>query len=494
MDSTRPADKSSSRKRLADRLTRVARAVFFALAVICLVVVPWFFGGMGPDGYYLTVWAGRLCLLPLALWLAARVLRRRAPRASFWVPVLCWSALAVIVFLSTKNPSHVAQPPWEGDGYTPVAHDERLPSTAFVGGTVTEARLWVSIGLLALTARVVGLSAGLLRALLWAFAGNVTLLSLAGIPFKFSGQLLVLGKWPAPEWYFYSTFLYHNHWCPFALLGLAAVAALFVSYKNTKVRLGLIVAGCIIAGSAPLSTSRMGTLAMLAFGAWILWSWRRSARKKSARAKNGRREIGDDGSGPISNARSAWIALVLGLSIVAGGAFFFLKTEGGPGGQRNWDDLLVTNPFGIRASLFEDTLSMIGDKPVFGWGLGAYGAGFRFYQRPETRIVYNQGRITLYEHAHDDWIERLAELGLVGYALFLAPGIYWLRQGLWHRKLRPSALWLFAGCVGVLLFALGDMVFVNTVVASSFAVLFALSLIPESAGPRTGETLKGNSL
>jgi O-antigen ligase len=117
---------------------------------------------------------------------------------------------------------------------------------------------------------------------------------------------------------------------------------------------------------------------------------------------------------------------------------------------------------------------MLKNKPIFGWGLGGFGAAFRFYQRAETRIVHNEGRVTLYDHIHDDWLERLAELGVVGFGLFVIPGMFWLWTAFRRTPIAAVDYWIIAGCIGLMIFAFGDMAFTNNSVAAAFALLLGL--------------------
>lgn len=453
----------SRRLQTADRLHQVARWIFWVLAAGVLGVTPWLFGGNSSQGYYFVLWGGRLCVGPLLLWGAVCFLRKKTPGVEFWVPLVCWSLLALQIVSSTYNRSSAPVAPWLGNGFDAIPHDPRWPSTAFKQATQLEGWFWLSLGLISVTARNVGLTLVQLRSLLWLVVGTATTLALVGLPFKFSGQMLILGRWPAPEWYFYSTFLYHNHWCAFALLAVALVVALFEHTSSLVVRAGLGVAGGVIAASAPLSTSRLGTLAMAVFGLSVIV--RVALRRRSTQEKPRAKTL------PLFAGFT-----LLGLLVFGAGTLYFYKSHGGPGGHRTWSGVLTANPFGIRQTLAEDTLPMIRDKPWFGWGLGGYGGAFRFYQRPETRVVHNSGRITLYDHPHNDWLERLAELGLIGFSLFLTPGLVWawiaLRRG-FRFELQG---WILAGCVGLLLFAVGDMVFVNRAVAVAFAVFYPLAV------------------
>jgi O-antigen ligase len=236
------------------------------------------------------------------------------------------------------------------------------------------------------------------------------------------------------------------------------------------VRTGLVIAGGAIAASAPISTSRLGTLAMTAFGLAVALAF--LSRKRQSIA-------------PASRVVPLFAGALLGAILVGGSVVYLYKSHGAPGGHRTWASVLRANPFGIRQMIAEDSLPMIRDKPWFGWGLGAFGGAFRFYQRTETRVVHNEGRVTLYDHAHNDWLERCVELGIIGFALFLTPGIFWLVTGARRATFAPLERWILIGCAGLMLFALGDMAFVNRAVAIAFAVLLPLTLRGADAPART---------
>jgi O-antigen ligase len=101
--------------------------------------------------------------------------------------------------------------------------------------------------------------------------------------------------------------------------------------------------------------------------------------------------------------------------------------------------------------------------------------------------VHNNGRVTLYEHPHNDWLEFLTELGVVGFSLLLAPAAYWIHRARKIGRLSGSRFWLMAGCIGVLIFAVGEIIFFNRAVAATFAVCLAIAVSPGLAQPKTRE-------
>jgi tetratricopeptide (TPR) repeat protein len=153
----------------------------------------------------------------------------------------------------------------------------------------------------------------------------------------------------------------------------------------------------------------------------------------------------------------------------------------GPGGREQVDSRLhetVTQETGIagRVSLWRGTSQMIRDFPLLGVGLGAWQDLFpRYRSAPWTAIFYRE--------AHNDYVELLAETGVIGFALlflffFLAGRIILSRLRLSSDNARLKAL------VAMLVASLGAMTFHEFVDfnlqipanALLFTVLLALAL------------------
>ena len=73
------------------------------------------------------------------------------------------------------------------------------------------------------------------------------------------------------------------------------------------------------------------------------------------------------------------------------------------------------------------TLDMAYDRIIFGWGAGSFRYIFPVYQSNYKEIWYSkkhskrgwEGR-KIYNYAHNDWVQFLAEYGIVGCALIAA--------------------------------------------------------------------------
>jgi O-antigen ligase len=102
-----------------------------------------------------------------------------------------------------------------------------------------------------------------------------------------------------------------------------------------------------------------------------------------------------------------------------------------------------------REGIWAGTARMFADHPTAGVGLGAYGAAFERYKpvfegRPQLRV----------EHAHNDYLEALAELGVVGALPLaiaaLAVAIVLCRR--WMRLRDPLRERVVFGCLGALIY------------------------------------------
>ena len=153
----------------------------------------------------------------------------------------------------------------------------------------------------------------------------------------------------------------------------------------------------------------------------------------------------------LTQTRSAWIALIVSL------VFLFLlihKTKAMRFSPRNRLILAIIlsvicitvifnqgmirdritelwNPYGsafIRMHIWQAELSMIGTYPLFGSGLGTFQIVFPGFRYPGFLSEVPIGNLL---HVHSEYIEILAEMGIVGLGLFL-----WFVIGLLRRALR----------------------------------------------------------
>jgi len=92
---------------------------------------------------------------------------------------------------------------------------------------------------------------------------------------------------------------------------------------------------------------------------------------------------------------------------------------------QQWENYQKGSP-PMRYYLWKDTFKMFLDKPVFGHGLGSFRALHPLYQSAEYKKEREYGLASahrklkpLTEHSHNDWLQYLAEIGVVGVVLLL---------------------------------------------------------------------------
>ena len=98
-----------------------------------------------------------------------------------------------------------------------------------------------------------------------------------------------------------------------------------------------------------------------------------------------------------------------------------------------------------RAIIWKDTLSLIRDFPVLGSGLGTYTSVSMHYQTAPGTVRY--------EHAHNDYLEFAADMGLPA-ALLLFGSLWWLAWKTAGKSLtlaRSSEKRLAAACAGAMI-------------------------------------------
>jgi O-antigen ligase len=160
--------------------------------------------------------------------------------------------------------------------------------------------------------------------------------------------------------------------------------------------------------------------------------------------------------------------LVLVLALLASALLF--------GGEQALGRLVGTvnsdDPTSGRAQFWRGTMSVIKAHPVLGAGLGAFGVAY-------TRYDPLNGSMRL-EQAHNDYLQILADAGLIGGALALLFVVALFRQGfarlnspdVFRRGVAAGAL---AGCAAVLVHSFFDFPLHITSIALLFLLLAALA-------------------
>jgi O-antigen ligase len=177
--------------------------------------------------------------------------------------------------------------------------------------------------------------------------------------------------------------------------------------------------------------------------------------------------------GPVGD-RPAFMASA-GLALFALGLLVFVGYEGlrdrverftGGGGYQAARTRLLVDYRGLQ---------MFGDRWLAGWGAGSFRYGFSKYQRREPELQ-KQGDLPVHwEHAHDDWLEFLIELGLVGAIPLAVIAAFWIRTAARRRLWRKlAALPMLAGLVLVAIHGLVDFPLQNLAIAATAGAILSL--------------------
>jgi len=219
----------------------------------------------------------------------------------------------------------------------------------------------------------------------------------------------------------------------------------------------------LLAISVPLSGSRSSSLMVLgvllvAMTHWVFLIRKRYQRRLVSASK------------PIGIAATV-LLILLGVAYIIGKPVIQERLA------ETKEQLASSNSmsgFGSRPILYQDTLRMAGERLLFGWGMGSYPVIFPLYNSSDVSPV--DGLPKYFHDAHSDWLQSLAEVGIVGSLLLglcaLVP--FWH----FHRTLFRSAIsnYLLGGCTLILLYAWLEFPFGNTAVVITFWTAFFTAL------------------
>lgn len=448
-------------------MAAVLERVTIGHVAVMALAAPWAIGGN-------TEWA-RLLLsgwgsLALAITMMAACLRPDCStrRTLGWlVPLILFDVFAAI---SVFNPSYrlVADGAWSGfvQNSGPLRWPH-LPSTARPDLTVQSLWFFNAAYLSAFNLALVVRRRRAMRRLLALLVMNGLALAVFGSIQKLMGAKgLYFGAMSTVQPYFFGPFIYHNHWGAFTLLMLAASLALLFHFSRRRTArdfwhspaLAILVCVAFLATTIPLSRSRSSSvLALFLLGAAGLHGLMASRRR--------RRRFGEPTAAPL-------IAFGAGGLLLAGFIYSVARpmiAERLTNTREQWAKIRVEGSATPRAVLYRDTWRLALDRRWFGWGLASYPTAF--YPR-NTQYYSHDGPHRVFVDAHSDWLQSLAEVGLIGSVLVIACVLIPLtainRRTVWH----PIVLYLLLGCGSVILYASLEFPFGSRAVIVAFWTCF----------------------
>jgi O-antigen ligase len=252
----------------------------------------------------------------------------------------------------------------------------------------------------------------------------------------------------------YGPYVNHNHYA--GLMELLVPIPLVLSLTRLageKERLAAGIAAAIMVGTVFLSGSRGGMLAIfieLMVFALVLLRLRKSIR--------------------IALGVVVFAAVLVSLLTWLGGTELTSRVSSISKETR------TELSGGIRLSIDRDAIQMFRDKPVFGWGLGTFPVIYPQYRTFYTNFFVNE--------AHNDYLQLLCEMGLLGFGTML-----WFVIVLYRTALRKIGNWTSdisgavtlactLGCTGILVHSLLDFNLQIPANAALFYVLCTIAAAP----------------
>jgi len=440
---------------------------------ILLIATTWLFGGnAGWVKPYLAAWAS--LSLPL-LGLNLRELQNRrlrySPTATTLLlclcPLLALNALVATslffpgfrIFLFEGEPLYVSNrvSPW-------------LPSAAYPPSVGIVLWLFNSTYLSAFNLLLAPQSRRVLRRFFFIALSNSLLLAGFGTFQKLGGAKgLFFGLVASPQPRFFASFIYHNHWGAFCILMLALALGLFAHYLRRHLLRDLVrtpamyvlVVVAAVAITTPLSDSRSGTVLVLLclLGGTIhalTIFWKRH-------------------DGPPRRRPLPALVTAVAFSLLLLVGYDLAKPQITQRLRQTQNQLspTVSSPIDHRLTLYRDTWHMARDRLPFGWGMASYPHTFHIYNSQPYGSKIDRIPV-MYHDAHNDWLQTLAEFGVVGSALIVLCALSPLLAFRKALRANPISAYLLGGCALILLYAWLEFPFGNTAVRLSFWIcLFA---------------------
>lgn len=447
-----------------ERRDQLIERVVFAHVAILIVGTSWGFGGQAP-------WVRALLNIWGSVGLAMFIIlagRRSMHRELTWQPLRhLWPLLAfdLLALISAWNPStDVITRSGEQFFRYITPRFPWLPSSARPELTLRE--LWMLNGIVISCYNILFVLQRRrpLRRLLYVVAINALVLAIFG---TFQKLMRSSGIWfgavQSPNEFFFSTFVYHNHWGAFTILNLGVcLALLFHALRREDNRnvwhspaLAGGVAMLLIAATVPLSGSRSSTIlvALFLLGA-VVHFLIRLARNRRAHHES-----------PFLPFVGVGVVIAIALS----GVFFLSRNVIAVRTQHTLNqiqEIKHESTLNQRLRLYRDTWNMAAARPAFGWGLETYGNVFMIYNSaPDPGIG---GWKPYYSEAHNDWLQSLAESGFVGTGLIVALVLMPIVTVPWRRVNSLLPRYLVAGCGIVGLYAWAEFPFANPSVLIAF--------------------------
>lgn len=287
-------------------------------------------------------------------------------------------------------------------------------------------------------------------------------MAFVGILQRLASPDAIYGVRPTPQAIPFASFVNQHHFAAFMnlTLGLTLAVLFGKAFKKDKSLL-LIIAAFLMLVALVFTSSRGGILSF--FGVLAVVLLPSVLGKKTDEGKSGFRQ-----KFTILAGAAAAVFAVVGAILLLGGGDSLMRGIGLSGVQEN--DLSSG-----RTHFWSIALKIFFDYPLLGAGLNAFGAAFPRYD------TWN-GTFRI-EQAHNDYLQILADAGIVGFACVAAFIYFLFKKALPHidssmsNFRRSAATGALAGCFGILIHSFFDFPLRTPSNAFFFLLLAAVATV-----------------
>lgn len=329
-------------------------------------------------------------------------------------------------------------------------------TSAYPHDTLSEALLYVAYAILCFLAAQTLLRSSQARIIAAMFAVyGVVVASLALLQGIAPNGKLYWIREPRLGGWIYGPYVNHNHYAGLMELLVPVPLVLSLSHlAEEKERIAAGIAAAIMTGTVFLSGSRGGMLAI--FVEFIVLALVLMRRRKRMRIA-----IGVVAFAAVFVSLIAWLGgkeLTTRITSISSEA----RTE-------------ISG--GTRLSIDRDALRMFHRKPILGWGLGSFPVVYPQFRSFYTNFFVNE--------AHNDYLQLLAELGVLGFITMV-----WFQFVMYRTALKKIGNWTsevtgslslacILGCTGILVHSLFDF---NLQIPANAAIFYVFCTL--AAAPR----------
>lgn len=282
----------------------------------------------------------------------------------------------------------------------------------------------------------------------------------------------------------FGPFINRHHFAGYMEMTLALPLGLLFSGATESDKRPLYIFAVVIMGIALILTnSRGGIISLFALICFLA-----GVAGIGARATRGEKDLNET-EGRQRRVRAAMIRAAVGLALFIGLLGGVVLVGGESVLSRFVGTINANDPTNGRTHFWSVALEVIRHHPITGAGLGAFGMAY-------TQFDSSSGAVLRLEQVHNDYLQVLADTGVIGAALGLFFIVTLFRMGFARRESEDVfrsgvAMGALAGCFAVLVHSFFDFTLHTTSNALLFLVIAALATLNGRVEQQSRRTSRG---